>query len=248
MAITVSQNQAGTQTTTASGSYSVSATSFTPASGDLMLAYVTIFDAADGSAVCTGGDVAWTLVANEDGTGSVGLANRDGFVFRSTATAATAVVVSCGYTALTTGGYAYIRALALQGHGGVGSVFATSTDANSTLFIGSVSHSASSAIFASHHTTQPDGNLPTTFTGAGSMSSALAGAIGTIALNIAYNLDIGASGTETVQWGTTPGTTVARRRYFLVEVLPAATVTFNYNLLEHRVMRGAGRGLMRGVA
>ena len=242
MAITVSQNQAGTQTTTASGSYSVSATSFTPASGDLMLAYVTIFDCLTGSAVCTGGDVTWTKLLDEDGDGL-----RDSFAFGATATAATAVVVSVGYSASATGGWAYVRALAIQGHGGFGTVTSTAANTNTTLIIGTIPNSASSAIFAGYGATQPDGNLPTTFTGAGSMSTVAGG--GTVSLNIAYNLDIGASGTASIQWGVTPGgTTVSRRRLLMVEVLPSATVTFNYNLLEHRVMRGAGRGLMRGVA
>ena len=242
MAITVSQNQAGTQTTTASGSYSVSATSFTPASGDLMLAYVGIFDCLTGSAVCTGGDVTWTKILDEDGSGGL----RDGFAFGATATAATAVVVSCGYSASATGGYAFIRAFAIQGHGGFGSAVSTFVETNSSFIVGTIPNSASSAIFAAHVSSQVDPVLPATFTGAGSLSSAVAG--GTVALYVAHNLDIGASGTASVQWGTNPNTLVARRRLLLVEVLPSATVTFNYNLLEHRVMRGAGRGVMRGVA
>ena len=243
MAITVSQNQAGTQTTTASGSYSVAATSFTPASGDLMLAYVGIFDCLTGSASCTGGDVTWTKLLDEDGSGGL----RDGFAFGATATAATAVVVSCGYSASATGGYAFIRAFAIQGHGGFGTVTSTFVETNSSLVVGTIPHGASSAIFAGHVSSQPDSILPTTFTGAGSLSS-LSVAGGTLAHYVAHNLDIGASGTASVQWGTVPGTLVARRRLMLIEVLPTATVTFNYNLLEHRVMRGAGRGLMRGVA
>ena len=241
MAITVSQNQAGTQTTTASGSYSVAATSFTPASGDLMLAYVVVFDALTASATCTGGDVTWTKLLDEDGDGL-----RDCFAFGATATAATAVVVSVGYSASATGGWAYVRALALQGHGGFGTVTSTAANTNTTLIVGTIPNAASSAVFAGYGATQPDGNLPTTFTGAGSMSTQVAG--GTVSLNISYNLNVGASGTATIQWGQNPGTTVSRRRLLLVEVLPSATVTFNYNLLEHRVMRGAGRGLMRGVA
>lgn len=242
MAITITQNVVGTQTTTATGSYSLTATSFTPASGDLMVAFVTIFDAVTGVATCTGGDVSWNLLAEEDGTAL----NRDGFVFGATATAATAVVVQVDYSATATGGYAFGRALVLQGHAGFGSITTTFVDAATTLVVGTLNHTANSAVLTGHHSNQPETNLPTTFTGAGSLTSPAAG--GTVSMNVSYNLDIGASGTASIQWGTNPGTSMTRRRVTMIEVLPAATVTFNYGLLEGIVQRGVSRGVGRGVA
>ena len=234
------QTVSGTQVATNVGSITAS---LTPSAGNLMIAVFTQ-NRGTGPVAFTGGDVTWTELINS----TAALSNPDerAFMFGATATAATAVSVDGSYTLSTgSGGRSIVFVHEVSGHSGFGSVIATGTIASSTLrSVTIVTTAASAAILTSHHGATLEGNEPTTFTGLG---SAVLGAP-VVAMNNAVNTAIGVAGTYVVEWGADPGTSIALRRILAVVIVPAATVTFNYSNLEHRVMRGAGRAVMRGVA
>lgn len=234
---TVQTVSATTQATNAS---SLSAT-LTPGVGSLLLAWLMV--ARGTSATFTGGSVTWTEIGSlPNSAGSV-------FLWGATATAATALSVEGSYVAAVTDGKSILVVTELSGHIGWGVATATSVTGNTTL--GSVTlttTSANAAIYTCEGvgTAIIEGNEPVGYTV--EYEGTVLGAAGDYGHAVASTADAGVAGAKVITWGTSPGTTIGGRRILVVEVKPSVTVTFNYNLLEHRVMRGAGRGVMRGVA
>ena len=240
MAVAVVQTSTGYQVATNVGSVT---SSLTPASGNLLVAFLTVNNST-GAATMADANYTWASAIISTG-GNLGPLVA-GWVFVTTATANT-LVSATGTYGLTagTGGRSRLNIIELSGHNGYGVTTATFATAAATLLtVNIVTTSSGMAILTGHHSNTLETNLPATFSGLGSFSTSGPA----IAFNWSYNATLGAAGTYAVQWGANPGTSMDRRRITVLEIIPAVTVTFNYNLLEHRVMRGAGRGLMRGVA
>lgn len=240
MAIAVVQTSTGYQVATNVGSVT---TSLTPSSGGLLVAFLTINNST-GPATMVDANYTWVGVV----TSTVGAAGpfEAGWIFVTTATANTLVNATGTYGLNAgTGGRSRLNIVEMSGHNGYGVTTSTiSTAAATLLAVNLVTTSSGMAILTGQHSNTLETNLPTTYSGLGSFSTG--GPV--IAFNWSYNTTLGGAGTYAIQWGANPGTSMDRRRITAIEIIPSVTVTFDYNLLEHRVQRGVGRGMMRGVA
>ena len=221
-------------------------TTFTSTSGNLLLAAMSVFNSTSSPPIVFTSTLTWAEVL----TGSNGI--RDYALWRSTSTGGTMTLIG-EYTADATGGMNVMVVTEISGHNGLGVVYSTTTaSGNSQALVGSiVPTSDNSAIYAFMYAR---GNATDTrFTASGfafATARAASAAGNAVVLHVWVNLDIGPAATVTGTWGSGgAGTFLGDRMMFWVEVKQNVVAgTFNYNLLEHRVMRGAGRGLMRGVA
>ena len=243
MTAAIVQTVVATTTSTAAASLSAA---ITPASGNLLVAYLTI-TLATGTVTFTVGDVVWSFINEIPSSGTVVQVSA----WSAIPTASTAVSVDVTYTGSGgTGGKAALTVSEFTLHNGVGvSTIGTVAGASTLISVPLVTTSANAAILTSHGAPNAtlEGNLPTGYSSLAGDS--VLGAGNDFSYQLAGTSDGGAAGTHTVQWGANPGTSIpGGRRVIAIEIIPAATVSFNYNLLEHRVMRGAGRAVMRGVA
>ena len=219
------------------------ALSFTPTAGNLLVGFLTIANST-GPATIVDSNYTWVGVMTNTSGASAPMDHA--WVFITTATAATQIDATGSYSLNAgTGGRSRLNVFELGNHAGYGSVVSTFSSASTTLLsVNIVTTANNAAVVTGHHSNTLETNKPATFTGYGSYSTSGPA----LSFNWAANPDMGVAGTYAVQWGSNPGTSMDRRKTTAVVILPSATVTFDYNLLEHRVMRGAGRGVMRGVA
>ena len=246
MAVTFIASTSTVVSAIASGSITLATATST--SGNILFAGVLVYNSTSTPPMDFTSTLAWGLAAS----GSSGVNNPDNGLWAATSTGGTNTFQSF-YTADATGGQSCLILTEFAGHNGTGVTYNTATTTgNSQWLAGSiVTTSNNSAVVAYAYCR--GANLDTRFTGSGfalaTARGSTAGGSGVV-LHAFYNVDVGAAGTYTFGWGNAgSGTNLTSRMLFLVEIKQNVVAgTFDYNLLEHRVMRGAGRGLMRGVA
>ena len=246
MAVTFVASTSTVVNATASGSITLATATST--SGNLLFAGVSVFLSTSTPPMDFTSTLTWGLAAS----GSVSGTSPDNGLWAATSTGGTNTFQSF-YTADATGGQSILVLTEFAGHNGTGVVYSTGTGTGNTQALNGsiVTTSANSAVVA--YMFGRGAGLDQRATASGfSLATVRASSAGGSALMSAvfYNADIGSAGTYTFTWGNAgSGTNLAARMMFLVEIKQNVVAgTFDYNLLEHRVMRGAGRGLMRGVA
>lgn len=227
---------------TATGAHVLDSPSWTPGNGSIILAGITV-RALTGAYTITGGGLTWTELLQ---TGS---ANDVRMVVWSATGGGGVMTAEASYTASgAISGKSLFIIAEVGAHNGVGSIAGTTTAGATTLVVGTaVTTSNNSGIFIfTGNRAGSDLLFDANYTVQTSMVNSASGY--TLAAALWSDTDADAAGSRTVQWGQNPGTSITSRAMVMVEIKQALSGGFDYNLLEARVMRGAGRGVMRGVA
>ena len=225
----------------------IALTDFTSTTGNLILVGVGVRNSTSSPLIgISGGGLTWTVIS----TGSAVASTLDYGVWYATSDG-NAMTISASYTGDSTGGNSIIVATEVTQHSGIGVTYTTATTTgNTTLLSGSlVTTSNNSGVWVFNAGRALGTGTDAVITAGFSLVTAQSSTaiVPNVTVTVAQDDDVGAAASIPFAWGTSPGINVPARIMVMAEIKPA-TVTFNYNLLEHRVMRGAGRGVMRGVA